>query len=463
MAKIVDRLVVMLGLDSSGYEAGRKKVDEGLGKTREGSEKTRKQWEKDTNTAVAGFAKIRNQILGIGAAYLGLGAIKNFTKDLIEQDIATGYLARNVGMSIEQMSRWQQAARRMGSDAADIGQAFRVVRDMAEGFKLGIIPQGISSGAFAKAGVDISKMLDAQITPEEKMLELARAFSLLSNEQAQVLGQQAGFTEKTLTMLHQGIPAIQAMLASVPDVLTPGAFDAERQMDIRLENIKDRFKRFGRELVDILGPPLLALGEKIEKWFLTPNRVREITTEAKHLVSVMEGLVPVVSKFADSMGEVAEGVGGWGEAIKLASAFALGGPKGVAAVLGWDFGSAVNKKIEEHDSKGGNYQIGNEIGEWVARFLAAFGNKEAEHDVRVNNPDLRHKLLSFFEIIPEFEYRLKKLNQENQRKYDEWKQSQQSVTIGTVVIQTNATDSKGIARDFNKDLSTVMQSNSVNR
>ena len=29
---------------------------------------------------------------------------------------------------------------------------------------------------------------------------------------------------------------------------------------------------------------------------------------------------------------------------------------------------------EEHDSKGGNYQIGNEIGEWVARFLAAFGN-----------------------------------------------------------------------------------------
>ena len=89
MTTVIDSLLVVLGLDSSGFDKGRKQTAEGFKKTRDEAEKTGGSLGEFDKKAAAGFASLKNEAIGLFLAFQGASSIKDFVGNMITGDAST--------------------------------------------------------------------------------------------------------------------------------------------------------------------------------------------------------------------------------------------------------------------------------------------------------------------------------------------------------------------------------------
>jgi hypothetical protein len=206
MANVIDALLITLGLDASGFKKGSKETQEALKKTRQEADRHTKEMEERAKVTAAAFGKIKTEILGMLTAALGAGGVAQFVAKITEGDAATGRLAANLGLATKNLSAWEGVAGKFGSSAADIDSAFRNVFSIAQGIKMG---QGIPASLaflFSKSGLDTSEFvklaqsgrIEDMMKMLQKAVELAPDKGLASN-----LLQQAGFSEQTFNFMRE--------------------------------------------------------------------------------------------------------------------------------------------------------------------------------------------------------------------------------------------------------------------
>jgi hypothetical protein len=454
MPTVIDQLVVTLGLDASDFEKNKKRTEEDLDRARKNYERTSKEWEAANKRAQEAFRGVRNEIVKIGAAFLGLSALKRFTENIVTGAAASGYLARNVGVSTKTLTQWEGAADKLGGTAAGMADAFRAMSQ--------VTPQTIFQGSpeavealtrvLGAAHVSMNRFASRSTDAEGRLLMLSEAFERLGPVSAQFWGRQIGLQEDAVTVLSRGPEALRAALAKQSYYVTDQQAKTDQQLLAQWRALMDRFRSIGLQMVNALAPPLMELVRQFQAWLLRPENVAAIMRSVRELAewlrnfdfSAVRAELDAVAAAARAIAEALGGVKGVFESLKGAAVgTALGALVGGApgAMLGGLLGffePEAEGWVKDRISKS----------DWLAKLAKRPGYAGSDAEALFGRPFVGPPA---WLAPPPLPGRASTVS------------SASTVNIGTVVVNTQATDARGMARDvksnLTRELSNVFQSN----
>ena len=329
MATIIDALVVTLGLDATAFKKGQQDTSSGLKKMRDDTTKTGKEVSHQGKQMAESFASIRNQVLGLLAAFTAGQGLKAFVSSVTSSDAATGRLARNIGIGVGQFSAWQNAAEIAGGSAKGIaGTMYGLTQQFQQ---LAITGQSAVVPFFRAADVALADSANKARPVGDVLLDLADKFSNMDAARAQFLGHNMGIDEDTVNVLIKGRTAIQEYLAEAEKLGHINAEDAasaaERQRSWRELSIT--FSDLGRKILTDLTPAIVGLSNmltKVSEWFHDHQGVAEALFGA-----ITVAVVALTA--AITVGLVGTALAGLGVALTAAGAVATVAFAGIGAVI----------------------------------------------------------------------------------------------------------------------------------
>jgi uncharacterized protein YukE len=232
VANIIDSLVVALGLDASNFEVGQKKTEDGLKsieetaentaeelgnvelglkKIREQADKAAKEFESSQKRAAYMVTQVRDQILGLVAAFTAGKGFSSFLSDVTQTDAVAGRLAKNIGMSADQLTAWEAIVTQTGGTAE--GAAGSLQGLVSQFQQLSLTGQSAVVPYFRAVGIAIADSAGKMRPMKDILLDLADRFSVMDPARAQAFGAAMGIDYNTVNVLIKGRGAITALLA----------------------------------------------------------------------------------------------------------------------------------------------------------------------------------------------------------------------------------------------------------
>jgi hypothetical protein len=344
MAQIIDALVVSLGLDASNFTKGQKEAVNSLRNTE--AQATRTAKEMQTRGAQAGefFGKIRNQVLALTAAVVGAKSVTQFAEQITQSDAAAGRLANNLGMTTQQLTAWEGAARRAGGTTEGMaGSLQNITTQLQELYTTGNAPFLVP---LARAGVNMGQFLNQATPMTERMLELADAFQKMSPERAQYLGAGIGLDQGTINLLMMGRDAVQAQIDAQKKMGTVSKEDAEaaKARQKAWNDLSDTITGVGRSIMTDLTPAIVGVEKGMKDW-VQDNKdwiETDIGSAIKSFIKVEDD----AAKATDGWSVAAQALLAIWTGAKFAAAFAnakglSGLTVGIGRVMGELFGLGI--------------------------------------------------------------------------------------------------------------------------
>lgn len=379
---VIDSLIVKLGLDSSDFESGQKKVAGGLDDTRKATDRVGGDIAASGKKASEFFGQLEKAALKFFTVLTVGRGLSDFTRTIIGTGAQLDRVSSRMGVSADVISRWQGAVRQSGGSADGLVSTLQgLSNEMTSIQQTGqsaIIPilNQIGVGLVdtnGKAKSTVQLLSDIGDAMESKQWDKATKFNLLSG---------MGIDEGTTNLLLKGKAERDKLLASQKAYSDADA-KAAREAQEHWEGVKLQIERATQELIIKALPTI----EKLTNL----------------MIKFADTAVPILLEVGDAIGKADDATGGWSTALIgiLATLRLIGGPgvlggigllkssiAGLALAGAGYAGYKAGEEINEHFIKGTKAE--NVIGESVARVLAFFGNKEAQQALDTNagiNPD----------------------------------------------------------------------------
>jgi muramidase (phage lysozyme) len=346
MTTVVDELVIKLGLDNTSFRQQLNQSQENVRKVSDEAQKQAKLIESAGDRAASFFTKLRNEALALFALFVGTASIKNFVQQITAADAASGRLATNLGLSVEELTAWQGAAQRAGGSAEGISNSMKALTQDYQNYLL----TGHSQMAAPLNAMGIS-MLDpktGQMRPVTEIYkDLADQFSKMSPQEAQARGRTLGMDEGTVQLLMKGRKGVEELLEAQRKLGITTKENSENAIALTNSflNMRDAITDIGRAIVNDLTPYLTDLLKGMTEW-ITKNKEwlkQEIAEKVRQfgdwLKSIdWKGIGTQIESFIAQVNKVVEALGGWKtvlEAIFLlwAGEKFLGMIRGIKALL----------------------------------------------------------------------------------------------------------------------------------
>jgi len=242
--------------------------------------KKSKDQQGEVKKSADGMSYLNGKILGVIAAFVGLDALKNFTERLVDSDTHVKRVSGALGLASEQLNAWQMAAEKSGASAEDIESAFRSVNkfqeDIAKGNPAAIAKltefaqtiQGLNSIRPGNKQIvfDVQKLTDKSLPAEERMLEISKILSQLSEKDAALAAEKLGISEDVSRFLRQGSDEVQKSVDSAKE-LDPAfkkAADDSLILSRQWTDIKQEIKGASDSLLVDMFPAIKAVGDIIK-------------------------------------------------------------------------------------------------------------------------------------------------------------------------------------------------------
>lgn len=271
---VIDALVVTLGLDASGFTKGQKETSVALKKTNDDATRTAKEMELRGKQAAQFFGQIKNQVVGLLAAFTAGKGLSAFVSDVVAGDAAVGRMAKNIDMSTETLSAWQGVAERAGGSAAGITGSLKAMAQQMAQISITGTPGAQVLQSLAMSGINVAKYFDKATTSSERLLMASDAFKGMDSARAQALGAGMGFDEGTVNVLMQGRQAVQALLAEQEKIGHANEADAKsaQQLQSAWRALGQSSTDLGRKILTSLSPYIQELSAallKLAEWAAT--------------------------------------------------------------------------------------------------------------------------------------------------------------------------------------------------
>jgi len=314
MATIIDALVVTLGLDSSGFNKGRKEVGEGLDETRDNADRTAKDMEAAGKRAASFFGSIKTELLALVGVSLSVNGIKNFVKDMTGGLQTLAVNSKALDMSARSLDGWQRAAEMAGSSAEEITgklQAFQnLITDFRGGGNVSDNPINKALQGFAAAvggDIDLQNMSSGDI-----MKFVAENFHKLSKDAQRKFANDMGYSNALLMTLSEGTLLPNQRSAEANSGITDESLRKAQDMQKSIVDMEQSFKSAAITLYSTLVP-------YIDK-YLIPALIKISDWITEH--------GPEIEKFfsdsADEISKAVDAVGDWKNALLILAAFIAG-------------------------------------------------------------------------------------------------------------------------------------------
>jgi len=252
MATIIDALLVTLGLDASKFKQEHKASQEAMKKIGEEAKKQHAEMQSGVKMLTESYRGLVSTVATLTGVALGADFFRQFVGNITRSDAATGRFATNIAVATQELSAWQNAAKRFGGSAEDIAGGFRTINEMVQnlrnnGWDERILP-------LQRAGLDTGRFFAASTDNVERMRMLVQLFGRLSAQDAQFWGAQAGFTEGAINALREMSPELDAVLKKQRDL--NAASEKDKQLAIERQkawaDLTDTLEGFGRTALNVV-------------------------------------------------------------------------------------------------------------------------------------------------------------------------------------------------------------------
>ena len=268
--RVIDSLVVELGLDPSKFNAQQQAAVDKTKRTVEEIRKQSREAEDATAKVSDAIGALRTQALEMFAVFAGGKSILDFSAQLTHANAELGRTERSIGVSASVISAWQGAARIFGGDAKTMAQSFTMLSDAFAGWKIGIVSPIIADlRAISTAG---GKIIDVNKGVEQSFIDLAENLKNIHDRdpaQAGLLGRHLGLDPAMIDLLIRGPAGVKEVLDYVRKigVATHEDVDAFGELEKRMNQMGLKAEDLGRKMIGETGiaARIIALADELNK------------------------------------------------------------------------------------------------------------------------------------------------------------------------------------------------------
>ena len=142
MATIVDELILRFSLDPRQFNQGQQQVINQLQQLTQTARKSGGEVEESARKMADGFEKVTKEVLGLGAAFLGVSGLKQLVAGTIQTAAGLDIMTKAFNLNTEAMNRWQ-----------NVGRQFQV-------------PVGVTQAAITNIASLQQQLRQGKVTPE---------------------------------------------------------------------------------------------------------------------------------------------------------------------------------------------------------------------------------------------------------------------------------------------------------
>lgn len=275
MATVVDALVVTLGLDLAGMKKGAKEANSTLESLADAAQKV--------FTIMGGVALLRQTVM----TYL-------------DNADAVGKLTRALGLDVEMVQVWSNAAERAGGSAEAMQGTIKTLSE--ELAKLKTYGMSATLGAWQWFGVEMRNANGQIKSVDEMLLTLSERMEGMSSMRQVTIGQRLGLDEGTVVLLQKGRKELEALLARQKEIGVYSKQDVEsaRKTKAAWADLKQAWDMAAGVVMRYLAPALEWIGQKLADVAIWARQHKEfmisLFTAIAGIITVV--LYPVLEKMA---------------------------------------------------------------------------------------------------------------------------------------------------------------------
>lgn len=214
MATIIDKFVIALGLDTKEYKRGVKDADEEFRKFSKEQDRHQGKISQGNKNMSESFVAVSKSLLKIGVAYLAAKQAFNFFADQSKSQASLGRKSYFFGMSAKGLDAWGHAVGVVGGKLEDVQGTFQNILSAAQDISVGNASP--LAGLFTKLNIDLVDAQGNMRSLTDIMLDFSKALKSdefgLSPQQKLRAAQIAGIDENTLNVLLKGPDEVRALL-----------------------------------------------------------------------------------------------------------------------------------------------------------------------------------------------------------------------------------------------------------
>jgi len=320
MPTIIDSLLVELGLDPSGMKKGaaeggriQKKLEDDSKKSNkrmsdddkkraEEQKKQNKAAEASTRAVADAIRKVRNETIGLLGLFIGGMGVKNFVANTVDQAASLKFLSENLDMSVESIQAYQRASERMGGSAAGMVSQLQESQRELSRLRTGQGPSEAMQATFRAAGMAGEALSQKDLsTGNDYLMARSRIIATLYKQNAAnaaLMAAQMGVSEEQFNLIKQGPAAIQALVDAQRRNSVISGQTAEKALELRNRwlDFTDSMKSTGTEMLVSLIPAF----KQVLSWL--QGIADYVVAHRRDIAKWIEETVPKVLELAEGFG-----------------------------------------------------------------------------------------------------------------------------------------------------------------
>lgn len=434
------------------FPKAKKTYEQVAEKTEEVSEKTEKV-EKKTDKMGNSFVSMSNKVLKALAPVAGLTALLNRSLAFASLGEEMSFLAQNTGMAVEKFQALAIAAENYGGTAEGIAGSMQGLNANLNNMRLGKGGGGVEDAAITY-GINLYGA-NGLATADELLMNVAKRFESLNQTQQIDLGQRLGLDEGTIRLLQTGVANVQKELERGAKYSLFSAEDVEnsRKFERTMRDIKLGLAQIFGVVARSLLPAFTWVGDKVSRFidlingnasfikgfFLALSAILTVLAVKSGLAFLpFIGAIALITAVSAAIGLLIDDIVNFWQGNESLLGTFIEAVKNVFTAL-WNFlKEGFNSVLE--------WLKGTKVGK-------LFGlSEEKENPEQANMAEAKRKLeltQTPWASVPQGSVSTSYAN------------TNQSMRVDNVTINTRATDARGIADSFSNIFQTTMQNSAT--
>lgn len=390
------------------------------------------------------FVEAGDRIIKALAPIVGLGALINRTMNFASSAEEMSFLAQNTGLAAEKFQALAIAAENYGGSAEGIAGSMQGLNTNLNNMRFGRGGGGVEEAAITY-GINLYGA-NGLATADELLMNVAKRFESLNSMQQIDLGQRLGLDEGTIRLLQTGVANVQAELerGRKYSLFTKEDIENSRKFERTMRDIKLGLAQIFGVVARSLLPSFISLGDKIREVIdFTLDNATAIKGFFLALSSIFAALA-VKSVIAFAPLYLLLGLAGsFGLVLADLEAMLRGGK----SVVG-DFKDSLSNLWD--DKKGKDFFEAFDFVKLMKNLIP--GRIPEENSSQPDMAEAKRKLeltQTPWASVPQGSVSISYAN------------TNQSMRVDNVTINTRATDARGIADSFSNIFQTTMQNSAT--
>lgn len=271
-ARVIDSLVVVLGLEASKFTQQQRDALNDLRKFEEGAEAQGKRVESQNKRLTDSLVGLKREVLATTSLFLGGMGVKQFVSYITSADAATGRLAHTMNESVEEVSAWQGAIKQIGGSAESANAALSGLSGEMNRFML--TGQSQMLPVLSNLGISMFDQNGKLKTASALWRDLARAVEGMDPAKAtSFLSMIPGANQDMINLMLKGPKAVDEYVnaARRAGVATKESSAAAEEYQKSLAQLDQSATNLGRTLVTHLTPALTTAMDAARRFIQGPD------------------------------------------------------------------------------------------------------------------------------------------------------------------------------------------------